>query len=204
MSVYKFIDRRGLEAGKTIALFGLLAVAVLQPVWLTTIHKQRERFVIQNGPGSYTVAPALTFDEATDLHEDCGFQAARAAFSRNPDGPDRAAEIERWFLSDPNSGGGSSALGKLRALIAGEASEFQAKRFHQKMNLTEPVQVVVASEKAVKVTVSGQLIRSGVFQGRPHIETRKFSFQLTLVRNPNMMLNNRPPLAVWDFDYSIL
>lgn len=204
MSVYQFVDRRTLETGKTVALFGLLAVVVLQPVWLTTIHKQRERFVVQNGPGSYTVAPALTFEEATDLHEDCGFQAARAAFSRNPDGVDRLGEIERWFLDDPNSGGGRSAIGKLRALVANEAKEFQTKHFYQKMNLTEPVQVVVASEKTVKVTVSGQLIRTGVFQGRPHIETRKFSFQMTLVRNPNMMLNNRPPLAVWDFDYALL
>ena len=203
MSVYKFIDRRALETGKTVAIFGLLCVAVLQPVWLTMIHKQRERFVILNGPGSYTVAPAIPFDEATDLDEDCGYQAARAAFARNPDGADRASELERWFLDDPNSGGGLSSLGKIRALISTEAKEFQSKQFHQKMNLTDPVQVVVVNDKTVKVTVAGQLIRTGIFQGRTHVETRKFSFQMTLVRNPNMMLNNRPPLAIWDFDYSL-
>jgi hypothetical protein len=204
MSVYHFIDRRALETGKTVAIFGLLGIAVFQPVWLTMLHKQRERFVIQNGAGSYTVAPALAFDEATDLHEDCGFQAARAAFSRHPEGADRLGELERWYLDDPNSGGGKSSLGKIKALIAGEAAEFRAKQFHQKMNLTDPVQVVVTSDQAVKVTLSGQLIRTGVFQGRAHLETRKFSLQLILVRNPNMMLNNRPPLAIWDFDYSLL
>jgi hypothetical protein len=204
MSVYQFIDRRALERGKTVAIFGLMGVAVFQPVWLTMLHKQRERFVIQNGPGSYTVSPALTFDEATDLHEDCGFQAARAALSRNPENSDRPGEVERWFLDDPNSGGGKSAIGKLKAVIAGEAVEFRTKQFHQKMHLTDPVQVVVVGDRSVKVTVAGQLIRTGVFQGRAHLETRRFSLQLTFVRNPNMMLNNRPPLAVWDFDYSLL
>lgn len=203
MSLYQFIDRRALEHGKTVALFALLGIAVFQPVWLASIHKQRERFIIQNGPGSYTVAPALSFDEATDLHEDCAFQAARAALSRNPEGADRPAELERWFLSDQSSGGGQSCLGKLRALIAAETKEFHAKQFHQKMNITEPAQIVVQDEKIVKVTLTGQLIRTGVFRDRPHSETRRFSLQLILVRNPNMMLNNRPPLAVWDFDYSL-
>jgi len=204
MSVYKFIDRRALETGKTVAVFGLLIVVVLQPVWLTMLHKQRERFVIQNGPGSYTVAPALAFEEALDLHEDCGFQAARALLDRDPNGARRATELDRWFLDDPNSGGGKGARAKAQELISQEAKEFQTKQFFQQMNLTDPVSVVIVSEKSVKVTVSGQLIRTGVFQRRPHVETRKFSLQLILVRNPNMMLNNRPPLAVWEFDYSLL
>jgi len=203
MSVYKFIDRRMLEQGKTVALLVLLGIAVFQPVWLASIHKQRERFIIANGPGSYTVAPALTFDEATDLHEDCAFQAARAALSRNPAGVDRPAELERWFLGDMSSGGGQSSIGKIRALVNAESKEFLAKQFHQKMNITEPAQIVVQDDKVVKVTLTGQLIRTGVFKDRPHTETRRFSLQLILVRNPNMMLNNRPPLAVWDFDYSL-
>ena len=203
MSVYQFIDRRALETGKTVALFALLGVVVFQPVWLTTIHKQRERFIILNGAGSYTVAPALSLDEASDLHEDCAFQAARAAFSRNPEGPDRPSEIQRWFLSESASGGGHSAVGKIRAAIKAEEEEFRAKRFHQKMNITEPAQIVVQDEKIVKVTLTGQLIRTGVFRERQHSETRRFSIQLILVRNPNMMLNNRPPLAVWDFDSTL-
>lgn len=203
MSIERFIERRSLERGKTLAVFALLGVVILQPIWLTTVHKQRERFVILNGPGSYSVAPALAFEEAADLQEDCGAQAARAVFSRHPDGVDRPVELERWFLSDPNSGGGQSALGKVRALIAAEAREFQVKQFHQKLNITEPVSVVVLGPKAAKVTVSGQLIRVGLLQGRTHVETRKVSFQMTLARNPNMMLNHRPPLAVWDFDYGL-
>lgn len=203
MSVYRFIDRRALESGKTAAIFGLLCIVAFQPVWLTAMHRQRERFVIQNGAGSYTVAPALTFDEATDLHEDCGFQAARALLDRSPEGARRPAELDRWFLDDPNSSGGTGVRAKAGELISREAAEFQSKQFFQQMNLTDPVKVIVMGERTVKVLLSGQLIRTGVFQGRPHIETRRFSLQLILVRNPNMMLNNRPPLAVWDFDYSL-
>jgi hypothetical protein len=201
--IYKFIDRRMFDTGKTLAIFALLGVAVLEPIWLAQTYKQRERIVVLNGAGSYSVAPALTFDEATDLHEDCAYQAARAAMTRGPRGPVRSGEIDRWFLDDPNSGGGVGCRAKLLKVIDTESQEFSAKSFFQQMNITEPARVVVISDKVVTVTLTGQLIRAGVFQNRQHVEPRKFSLQLTLVRNPNMMLNNRPPLAVWDFDYQI-
>ena len=203
MSVYHFIDRNALEKGKTVAIFALIGVVVFQPVWLTMLHKQRERIVIQNGAGSYTVAPALNFEEVTDLHEDCGFQAARALLERDPSGPKRATEIDRWYLDDAASAAGLTARSKALKLIADEGKEFQTKQFFQQLNLTEPARVVVVTDKQVKVALAGQLIRTGNFQNRAHVETRRFSLQLTLARNPNMMLNNRPPLAVWDFDYAL-
>ena len=53
------------------------------------------------------------------------------------------------------------------------------------------------------VKVEGQLIRTGVFSGQTFAESPKFTLNLTLVRNPDMLANKRYPLAVWSYDYTL-
>ena len=52
--------------------------------------------------------------------------------------------------------------------------------------------------------VSGQVIRTGVFQDKAFTEGLGFSLRLHLVRNPNMAVNGRFPTAVAEFRYETL
>ena len=49
--------------------------------------------------------------------------------------------------------------------------------------------------------VSGQLIRSGIFQERAFSEAVPFTLKLKMRRNPNMVENGRFPTAIQDFKY---
>ena len=49
--------------------------------------------------------------------------------------------------------------------------------------------------------VTGQLIRSGIFQDKAFSEAVPFTLSLKFLRNPNMVLNGRFPSAVGDFKY---
>ena len=55
----------------------------------------------------------------------------------------------------------------------------------------------------VLAAVTGQIIRSGIFQDRAFTEAFPFTLRLRLIRNPNMALNGRFPTAVGDFKYEI-
>ena len=65
----------------------------------------------------------------------------------------------------------------------------------QDERISEAVEVLAA--------VTGQLIRSGIFQDKAFTEAFPFTLRLRLVRNPNMALNGRFPTAVGDFKYEI-
>ena len=52
-------------------------------------------------------------------------------------------------------------------------------------------------------SVTGQIIRSGIFQDKAFTEAFPFTLRLRLIRNPNMALNGRFPTAVGDFKYEI-
>jgi len=55
----------------------------------------------------------------------------------------------------------------------------------------------------VLAAVTGQIIRSGIFEDKAFTEAFPFTLRLRLVRNPNMALNGRFPTAVGDFKYEI-
>ena len=58
-------------------------------------------------------------------------------------------------------------------------------------------------EDRVLVKVEGQLIRTGIFENQTFTESPKFTLNLTLARNPNMLANKRYPLGVWSYEYTI-
>jgi len=65
------------------------------------------------------------------------------------------------------------------------------------------IDILRTRENQVIVKVEGQLIRTGVFSGQTFAESPKFTLNLTLVRNPDMLANKRYPLAVWSYDYTL-
>ena len=173
---------------------GALGFCFLQPYLIIGAYRTRERVVVLDGGGTFSVSPLLGFEEAKDLHESMALWATIALFERNPKDFDYPEMLQRLFLT--------KALQKAQADRDGSQAEFGVKNIHQKPEVFK-IDILKTREDQVLVRVEGQLIRTGVFEGQTFAESPKFILNLVLVRNPNMLANKRYPLGVWSFDYTI-
>ena len=80
--------------------------------------------------------------------------------------------------------------------------EFRSKQLHQKAEIGR-IDILATREEEILANVSGQVIRSGIFQEKAFLEAFPFTLHLRLLRNPNMAANGRFPTAVGDFKYEI-
>lgn len=156
--------------------------------------KQRERVVIVDPAGTYYVSPLLQFQEAKDLHVQQAELAAQVFLARNPKDFDNLDLLKLMFLKQ--------AFAKAQGQKTSESAEFRAKQLHQKAEIGR-IDILATRENEVLASVTGQLIRSGIFQDKAFTEAFPFTLRLSLVRNPNMALNGRFPTAVGDFKYEI-
>ena len=156
--------------------------------------KHRERVVIVDPSQTYYISPLLQFQEAKELHAQQAELAAMAFLSRNPKEFDHLDLMKQVFLK--------GALEKAQDHRSHEAVEFRSKQLHQKPEIAR-IDILATRENEVLATVSGQVIRSGVFQEKAFTEAFNFKLSLRLIRNPNMASNGRFPTAVGDFKYEI-
>ena len=173
---------------------GALGFCFLQPYLIIGAYRTRERVVVLDGAGTFSVSPLLGFEEAKDLHESMALWATIALFERNPKDFDYPDMLQRLFLT--------KALQKAQADRDASLAEFGLKNIHQKPEVFK-VDILQTRADQVLVRVEGQLIRTGLFEGQAFAESPKFTLNLTLVRNPNMLANKRYPLGVWSFDYTL-
>jgi hypothetical protein len=173
---------------------GAVGFCFIQPYLIIGAYRARERVVVLDGGGTFSVSPLLGFEEAKDLHESMALWATAALFERNPKGFDYPEMLQRLYLA--------SALQKAQADREKSDAEFSVKNIHQKPEVFK-VDILKTRENQVLVRVEGQLIRTGIFEGQTFTESPKFILNLTLVRNPNMLANKRYPLGVWSFDYTL-
>ncbi len=89
---------------------------------------------------------------------------------------------------------------KARSQWSAEEAEFKSKQLHQKAEIAK-IDFVETRSDVVLTQVSGQLIRSGVFEDRTFSEAMPFTLKLKMQRNPNMVENGRFPTAIQDFKY---
>ncbi len=173
---------------------GALAFCVVQPYLIINAYRTRERVVVLDGAGTFSVSPLLGFEEAKDLHEAMALWATLALFQRNPKDFDYPETLQKLYLAESFQ----------RAVADREKAhdEFHLKQIHQKPEVFK-MEVLRTRENQVLVKVEGQLVRTGVFEGQTFAESPAFSLNLTLVRNPNMLANKRYPLGVWSFDYTL-
>ena len=169
-------------------------VAAFDRYHLISQFKQRERVVIIDPAQTYYISPLLQFQEAKDLHVQQATLAATALLERNPKDFDHADLLKQMFLK--------SGLQKAQDQRTREAVEFRSKQLHQKPEIAR-VDILATRENEVLATVSGQVIRSGIFQEKVFTEVFNFKLSLRLIRNPNMAVNGRFPTAVADFEYEI-
>jgi len=173
---------------------GAVALCLVEPYFIIKAYRTRERVVVLDGAGTFSVSPLLGFEEAKDLHQAMALWATLALFERNPKGFDYPDMLQRLFLS--------GAFHTADADREKTAGEFQVKNIHQKPEVFK-IDILRTRENQVLVKVQGQLIRTGVFEGQTFTESPKFTLNLTLVRNPDMLANRRYPLGVWSCDYTI-
>jgi hypothetical protein len=167
-------------------------VALIQPYFLITKLKERERVVIVDPAGTYYVSPVLQFQEAKELHAQQATLAAVAFLDRNPKGFDHPELLKQIFLK--------AAHEKALNRASSESAEFDAKQLHQKAEIAE-IKLLETRENFVLTQVTGQLVRTGVFDEKAFSEGIPFTLAFKMVRNPDMTKNGRFPTAVSDFKY---
>ncbi|MBL9171372.1 MAG: hypothetical protein JNN07_26805 [Verrucomicrobiales bacterium] len=178
----------------------LVAVAVTGLAALDRYHlvqqfKHRERVVIIDPAQTYYVSPLLQFEEASALHVQQAELATVAFLQRNPRDFDQLDLLKRLFLSP--------ALQKAEEAKTRDAVEFRSKQLHQKPEIAK-IDILTTRDDEILASVSGQILRTGVFQERAFTEAFPFKLTLRLLRNPNLAANGRFPTAVGDFTYEIL
>ena len=159
---------------------------------LVQSFKQRERVVVLDPSGTYHVAPLLKFDEAKDLHAEQSTLATIAFLERNPKGFDHDDLMKQMFLKN--------ALVKAQTERTSEEPEFAAKQLHQKAEIAK-ITILQTRENFVLTQVTGQLVRTGIFDDKAFAEAVPFTLAFKFQRNPNMVQNGRFPSAVYDFKY---
>ncbi len=173
---------------------GALAFCVIQPYLIIRAYRARERVVVLDGAGSFSISPLLGFQEARELHESMALWAALAYFQRNPKGWDYPDMLQKLFLADAHA--------KANADREKSQGEFDAKQIHQKPEVFK-LEILRTREDRVLVKVEGQLIRTGAFENQVFAESPKFTLTLTFARNPDMLANKRYPLGVWSYECTI-
>ena len=172
----------------------VLLLSAIDRYHIISQFKQRERVVIIDPAGTYYLSPLLQFSEAKDLHVQQAELAAMAFLERNPKDFDNSDLLKLMFLK--------KALGKAQDERISESVEFRSKQLHQKAEI-ERIDILATRDNEVLAAVTGQIIRSGIFQDKVFTEAFPFTLRLRLIRNPNMALNGRFPTAVGDFKYEI-
>jgi hypothetical protein len=166
--------------------------AAAQPYYLINKLKQRERVVIIDPAGTYYVSPLLDFQEAKEFHAQQSTLATMAFLERNPKGIDSPELLKQMFLK--------FAYEKALKQTLTDADEFKSKQLHQKPEVAK-IDILETREEFVMTQVTGQLIRTGIFDEKAFSEAIPFKLAFKMRRNPDMTKNGRFPTAVSDFKY---
>lgn len=166
--------------------------AVFTPLWMVSKFKQRERVVIVDPAGTYYLSPLLDFREAKEFHVQQSTLAATTFLERQPSGLDHPELLKQVFLKP--------AQERVQKILQTEAEEFKSKQLHQKAEIAR-IDILETRDDAVMTQITGQLIRTGIFEQRAFTESIPFRLGLRLRRNPDMSRNGRFPTAVSEFKY---
>lgn len=154
---------------------------------------RKPQFIIMDGT-SYYIPRALDFTEARDLHVAQIHSAAECLFDRGPGGLDHQERLKRLF--------DKPSYQQAVRTVQEEAAEFEAKEIHQKIEIAGSKLLQVRDE-SVLATFEGQLIRSGIFEGKPFVEVLIVTGRFTFSRNPNIVVNGAYPTIVRAFEIEL-
>jgi len=147
-------------------------------------------FTVLDPSGNVYVVRGSSFADAKSLHVEQALLATTALLARNPKGFDLPEILETIFLKN--------AQNQALALKSAESLEFQDKHIQQKPQIYK-IDALETRPDAVRVLVTGELIRAGVFHDQAIYETIPFSLTLTLRLNQDLLRNRRQPTLVSSF-----
>lgn len=142
-------------------------------------------------PNGYHLAKLRSFQDADQLHLDQAEIASIFLLQRSPGGLDYPERIKSLF--------GTSAFERAMKIVAKDRAEFRAKGLHQKVEVAQ-IKILNIRDKSVLVSIQGQLIRTGTFEGKPFVESLKLDAKMTFVRNPDLIAQGAYPTIVNDFE----
>lgn len=147
--------------------------------------------VLVVAPGGYHLAKLTPFSEADQLHLDQAEIATIFLLQRSPGGLEYPDRIKLLFSS--------LAYEKVTNLVTQDRDEFRAKSLHQKVEISKTT-ILNTRDQSVLVSIQGQLIRTGNFEGQPFVESLKLDAKMTFVRNPNLIAQGTYPTIVTNFE----
>jgi hypothetical protein len=174
------------------ALFVLAVIAIPVSNHFTLASAMsRMRFVAMDSRSTFYLTSAGSFESEKSLHAEEALMAADSIFSRNPDGFDNPERIERLFNPAMST--------QLQKDASRDSDVFRQQQIHEKFESGEIRELAVDSNTAL-VSVEGQVLRTGNFNGRVVNQARKVKLFVRLTVNDAMNLNGRYPLVVTNYD----
>ena len=131
------------------------------------------------------------FEEAKLFHAEASRMAAECLFNRNPVSPDYADRLKLLF--------GRDAYQAAQQRFTADAAKFRDQQIHQKIEIGR-VDILKPSEESVLTAVHGQIVQSGVFEGRAFAVSKPVTIYFQLGMNREMASNSRYPEFVAKFD----
>jgi hypothetical protein len=174
------------------ALALCFAVAIPITNWMTLQTAMgRMRFVTMDSRSCFYLNSAGSFESEESIHSELARMAAETIFDRNPDGFNAPERLERLFNPE-------TALA-LNRDASRDSEVFKAQQIHQSLE-TGAIKEVNLSEKTALISVEGQILRTGMFNGRVTNNSKKVTVFLRLTVNDNMASNGRYPLVVTNYE----
>lgn len=175
--------------------FGLfLLTAVSQLLTLIVLLRPRSfdaaQVVFVDGGGQGHPGNFAELSSLTNLHVRTAEDVAYALFNRHPGGFDQPERVASLFLPP--------AAAQARAECETQLAEYRSRQLRQKPEITR-VEYLSTSSERILVTVFGQQVQAGYFNGQPFVQSVPFQLDLDLVPNPNLSMNGRIPLVVRNF-----
>lgn len=148
------------------------------------------QFVVMDHNGGIFVENGKSFDQAKELHVEQALLATTALLLRSPNDFDLPELLRAMYLPQ--------ALNQSVSLKGIEASEFLLKQIHQQPSVTQ-IEALETRPNLVRIQVSGQVVRKGVFRDQSFTEVLPFILDLVLKHNTDLLRNRRQPTLVSEF-----
>jgi hypothetical protein len=172
------------------ALLCSLVCNGLETAALFALLRQKEQVTVVDDEGNAHAAMAKPFSEARELHQRVAFEATEALLLKNPRDFDEPEMLQSLFARP--------AMTRATALKTAEARQFDELQIEQKP-LISRIDIRQSAPGELRATVSGELSRIGVVNQKPFSDPVRFTLELILRRNQDLLRNRIQPLKVWDF-----
>lgn len=193
-STYSFFADQAKLARFWFLMFGMVLVGYGVLFWRLAASMDKKTQVIVMDSSGYYLPRVVDFQTATDLHEAQVYAAVESIFNRGPAGLDHQERLKRLFDKP-------SYAQAIRRSLA-DSEEFKAKEIHQKVEISD-IRLLQVKDETVLATFEGQLIRSGIFGGKPIVEALSVKGRFTFSRNGDMAVNGAYPTVVRSFEFDV-